>query len=355
MKSEEHLYILAITYFGGNGMYIIIGASSFIGVYTVDEFLKHGCEVLVTGRKNKFKKHYDELAVKYVNLDITNEADFELLPKDDVEGVILLSGLLPANAEVNLDIDENAADYFYVNTIGTINVLEYCRKNGIKRVISNCSYADVCGAWGKKIITEDEPRDFIYTGDHAVYVFSKNAANDAMEYYNQQHGMKNAWFRFPPVYGVGPHDSLFINGTLRKSGLKIFIDNASTGKDICIFGDPHLSRDVVYVKDVAHAFYLAMKSDNTYGLYNMTSGQGVTLQEQAEVISELWASSPDKKSKITYNPEIQNNTPSYLFSMEKAKIDFDFEPAYADFKVMMNDYKKDLDANKYQELFHYVK
>ena len=336
-------------------MYILIGASSFIGVYTVDEFLKQGCEIVVTGRNNKFKEHYDALNVRYINLDLTNKADFERLPKEGVEGVILLGGLLPANAEVNLDNEENAADYFLINTIGTINVLEYCRKNGIKRVISNCSYADVRGAWGKREITEEEPRDFIYTGDHAVYVFSKNAANDTMEYYNQQHGMKNAWFRFPPVYGVGPHDSLYINGVLKKSGLKIFIDNASVGNDICIFGNPNLSRDVVYVKDVAHAYYLAMKSEKTYGLYNMTSGRGVTLQEQAEVIAELWAPSPDKKSKITYRPEVVNNTPSYLFSMDKAKRDFGFEPAYSDFRVMMADYKKDLDANRYQELFHYVK
>lgn len=336
-------------------MYIIIGASSFIGVYTVDEFLKQDCEVIVTGRNNKFKEHYDKLGVEYINLDLTNESDFDRLPKDGVEGVILLGGLLPANAEVNLDEDENAADYFRINTIGTINVLEYCRKNGIRRVISNCSYADVRGSWGKKIITEDEPRDFEYKGDHAVYVFSKNAANDILEYYNQQHGMKNAWFRFPPVYGVGPHDSLFINGVLKKSGLKIFIDNASEGKDICIFGNPNLSRDVVYVKDVAHAFYLAMQSEKTYGLYNMTSGRAVSLQEQAEVIAKLWASSPNKKSKITYDPDVHNNTPSYLFSMEKAKRDFGFEPAYSDFEEMMIDYKKDLDENKYQELFHYVK
>jgi UDP-glucose 4-epimerase len=336
-------------------MYIVIGASSFIGVYTVDEFLKQGCEVIVTGRNNKFKDHYDKLGVPYVNLDLTNKDDFNKLPKENVDGVILLGGLLPANVEVNLDNNENAADYFEVNTIGTINVLEYCRINKINRVISNCSYADVRGAWGKHIITEDEPRDFLYTGDHAVYVFSKNAANDVLEYYNEQHGMKNAWFRFPPVYGVGPHDSLYINGRLHKSGLKIFIDNASKGNDICIYGDPNLSRDVIYVKDVAHAFYLAMKSEKTYGLYNMTSGRGVTLQEQAEVIRDLWAPSNDKKSRITYKPEIKNNTPSYLFSMVKAKRDFGFVPAYSDFRVMMKDYKKDLDSNKYQELFHYVK
>lgn len=336
-------------------MYIIIGASSFIGVYTVEEFLKQGAKVVVTGRNNKFKEHYDKLGVEYYNLDLANKGDFEKLPKENIEGVILLAGLLPANAPVNLDEDENAADYFMINTVGTINVLEYCRKNGIKRVISNCSYADVRGAWGKKAITEDEPRDFIYTGDHAVYVFSKNAANDTMEYYNQQHGMKNAWFRFPPVYGVGPHDSLYINGTLKKSGLKIFIDNASEGKDICIFGNPNLSRDVVYVKDVAHAFWLAMNSEKTSGLYNMTSGQGVTLEQQAQVIAKLWAPSADRISKITYNPDVVNNTSSYLFSMEKAKRDFGFIPKYANFEDMMMDYKKDLDSNKFQELFNYVK
>ena len=335
-------------------MYIIIGASSFIGVYTVEEFLKHGCDVIVTGRKNKFKEHYDKLGVKYINLDLTQKEDFDNLPKNGVKGIVLLGGLLPANAEVDLESNENAADYFKINTIGTINVLEYCRKNNIKRVISNCSYADVCGAWGKKIITENEPRNYIYKGDHAVYVFSKNAANDVLEYYNQQHGMKNAWFRFPPVYGVGSHDSLYVNGKLRKSGLKIFIDNASKGKDICIFGNKDLSRDVVYVKDVARAYYMAMVSEKTYGLYNMTSGKGVTLQEQAEVIAELWAPAPNRISNIIYKPEIENNTPSYLFSMEKAKKDFGFVPEYGDFKTMMTDYKKDLDAKKYQELFHYV-
>ena len=87
----------------------------------------------------------------------------------------------------------------------------------------------------------------------------------------------------------------------------------------------------------------------------MTSGRGVTLQEQAEVIADLWAPSADRKSRIVYKPEVSNNTPSYLFSMEKAKRDFGFVPRYANFRDMMIDYKKDLDENKYQELFHYVK
>lgn len=335
-------------------MIIVIGATSFMGVHTVAELVNHGCEVMVTGRNNKFKEHYAKTGVQYVNLDLDCADDFEKLPKKNIEGVILLAGLLPANAPVNLDEDENAADYFRINVIGTINCLEYCRKNGIKRVISTCSYADVRGAWSAtQRITEEEPRDFIYTGDHAVYVISKNAANDVMEYYNQQHGMKNAVFRFPTVFGITPHMSLYVNGEMRKSGFQIFMEKAENAEDITIFGNPKMIRDVAYVKDVAHAFYLAIKSEKTYGLYNMTAGGGVTLQEQAEVMRDVFGPADGRKSRIIYKPEIPNNTPSYLFSMEKAKQDFGFEPKFKTYRQMMEDFKQDWDNNLYRELFKY--
>ena len=318
------------------------------------KFLSEGCKVAVTGRNNKFKSHYDKLGVDYYNLDLANKDDFEKLPKEGIDGVVLLAGLLPANAEVDLDKDENAADYFRINVIGTINVLEYCRKNNIKRAISASSYADVKNAWtGERALTEDEPRNFSFKGDHAVYVISKNAANDVLEYYNQQHGMKNAWFRFPPVYGVGPHGSLFVNGKIYKSGLQIFMDNAVEGKDICVYGDKNISRDVVSVKDVATAYYQAMFSEKTYGLYNITSGHGVTLQEQAEVIAEVFHAEGKPKSKVFYMPERANNSVSYLFSIEKANRDFGYKPRFADFKTMMTDWKKDLDDNLYRDLFNY--
>lgn len=335
-------------------MIIVIGATSFIGVHTVTELLNRGCEVLVTGRNNRFKEYYNALNVRYVNLDLDKSEDFEQLPKKDVEGVILLAGLLPANVSVNLDEDENAADYFRVNVIGTINCLEYCRKNGIKRVISTCSYADVRGAWNAtKRITEDEPRDFIFTGDHSVYVISKNAANDVMEYYNQQHGMKNAVFRLPTVFGVTPHMSLFVNGEMRKSGFQIFMEKAEKAEDIIVFGNARMIRDVAYVKDVAHAFYLAIKNENTYGLYNMTAGGGVTLQEQAEVMRDVFGPADGRRSRILYKPEVQNNTPSYLFSMDKAKKDFGFEPKFRTYRLMMEDFKKDWDNDLYRDLFKY--
>ena len=180
-----------------------------------------------------------------------------------------------------------------------------------------------------------------------MYVISKNAANDVMEYYNQQHGMQCASFRLPPVYGVGPHSEIYVNGKYYKTGIQTFIEKASVGEDIEIWGDPTISRDIIYVKDVARAFELALKSDRTYGLYNMTSGTEVTLEEQVRTVIEVFGK--DKGSQIVYRPDKPNNTPSFLFDMTKAKEDFGFVPEYLSYKDLMSDYKKELESGRWDK------
>lgn len=333
-------------------MIIVMGATGFIGMYTVEYMLSQGKQVLATGRNEELGKKLVEMGAQYQTLDIAKPEDFEKLPTEGVEGVVLLAGLLPANAKVDLTQDENAADYFKINVIGTINVLEYCRKNNIRKVIGCSSYADVAGAWRKGYaIKETEPRDFGFTGDHAVYVISKNAANDVMEYYNQQHGMQCACFRLPPVYGVGPHSVIYVNGKAYKSGIQTFIENAQQGKDIELWGDPHIQRDIIYVKDVARAFVMALASDRTYGLYNMTSGTKLDLEDQARAVIEVFGN-PNAQSKIVYRPEKPNNTPSFLFDMSKAEEEFGFVPEYKSYVEMMKDYKKEMESGRWEQLIH---
>lgn len=300
---------------------VVVGGTSFIGMYVIDELVKNGIQVIATGRNERLRLAIEKMGAHFVKLDITHPEDFAQLPGRGslVDGVILLAGLLPANATANLEDEENAADYFRVNTIGTVNVLEYCRRSGIKKIISATTYGDVSGAWGKGYpITEDEPRNFKFTGDHAVYTISKNAANDVIEYYNQQHGLQGAVFRFPPVYGVGPHGTILVDGKPYKSGIQTFIEQAAKGEDIELWGDPHISRDIIYVKDVARA------------------------------VIEVF--SGEKKSKIVYRPDKPNNTPSYLFDMTKARNDFGFVPEYVDYVAMMEDYKRELESGRWVDL-----
>lgn len=330
-------------------MVIVIGATGFIGMYTVEAFIKAGKKVVATGRNIVLGEKLVEMGAEFLKLDITYMDDFQKLPSENVEAVVLLAGLLPANEKVDLEKTENAAEYFEVNVIGAIHVLEYCRKNNIRKVIGNCSYSDVSGSWGKGYpIAEEEPRNFKFTGDHAIYVISKNACNDVMEYYNQQHNMQCAWFRFPPVYGVGPHGTIFVNGKTYKSGIATFIDNAIEGKNIELWGNPHIKRDLIYVKDVAKAYVLAVESEKTYGLYNMTSGIEFDLEEQAKTVIQVFGENGE--SKIVYRPEKENNTPSFLYSMEKAKNDFGFIPQYTNYYDMMRDYKAELESGRWKVL-----
>lgn len=330
-------------------MIIVIGGTGFIGMYTVEALIASGKEVLATGRKDEFEKKLREMGADYMHLDITKPEEFDALPHENVEGVVLLAGLLPANSTADLKVEENAADYFKVNVLGTINVLEYCRKNGIKKVIGNCSYSNVSGAWGKGYkITEEEPRSFSFKGDHAVYVISKNASDDLMEYYNQQHGMRCAWFRFPPVYGVGPHGTIYKEGKAYKSGIATFIEKAKNGENLELWGNPHIKRDIIYVKDVADAYVKALESDKTYGLYNMTSGTQLDLEEQAKAVIDVFGD--NKKSHIVYRPDKPNFTPSFWYSMEKARRDFGFVPKYQNYTEMMRDYKAEEESGRWSFL-----
>ncbi len=332
-------------------MFVIIGASSFIGVYTTDYFVSQGERIIVTGRNQKFKDYYAYSEnVEYMDLDLTDPHGFDSLPRENIDGVILISGALPASETANLRDTENTDRYITINTLGTIHALEYCRKNGIKRLINTISYADVANRLTDKTpMTENTPRDFSLCGDHAAYVISKNAAADLMEYYNQQHGMKNVWFRLPPVYGVGPHGYLNVNGHIIKSGLQIFIDKARMGETIEVYG--HLARDIVYVKDVAKAYFLAAKSDSAIGLYNITSGKTTTLLEQAYACADVFAPDRDHRSRVVFRSDVENQGRSYLFSIEKARRDFYYSPEFSDFHRMMEDYKAELELGRYSALF----
>lgn len=118
------------------------------------------------------------------------------------------------------------------------------------------------------------------------------------------------------------------------------------------FGETRIFQgDIIYVKDVAEAFLKAIESDKTYGLYNMTSGTELELEDQVKAVIEVFGN-PEKKSKIVYRPEKPNNTPSFLFDMTKAKEDFGFVPKYTNYLDIMKDYKKELESGRWDALIN---
>ena len=77
--------------------YAVIGGSSFIGVYVVDELLSRGVEVVATGRKPRFADHYRKRGVPYVAVDICDRASFDALANWEFDGAVSLAARMPAN------------------------------------------------------------------------------------------------------------------------------------------------------------------------------------------------------------------------------------------------------------------
>lgn len=333
------------------GKALVIGASSFIGAYTVDALLEDGWEVVGTGRNPCFAGHYSSLGVEYLPLDMDDPEGLRALPTD-VDVVCHLAGRLPANSDFDLATKDDAGAYVRTNVLGVAALLEWCRSNGVPRVISTTSYADVQNRWSADDpVREDWPRDFRFSGDHCAYVISKNAACDLLWYYNGQYGMRNCAFRLPPVYGCGPHESLRVNGKMRKSGIGLFVDRARAGEAITVFGDAGAAvRDIVYVKDVARAFSLAGASESAHGLYNIGSGRAVSLLAQAEAIADVYAGAAGR-SEVRVDPTRDNGIMPYRFDISKAKRDFGYEPRFADFRDLMVDWKRTEDEGTMPALF----
>jgi len=326
-------------------MIVVIGASGFIGAYLVDELINKKYKVLATGRSEAGKSFFKSKGVRFINLDITNSDDFNKLPKTNIEAVILLAALLPANVKGN----SNPLEYARINIIGTLNTLEYCKKNNIRKIISTTSYADVQNIWKKDYkISENNARNYRLVGDHAPYVISKNCATDYILNYNEEYNMKGAIFRLPPVYGYGPHSEIYANGKYYKSGFQSFLEKAIKGDDIQIYGDKNVKRDIIYVKDVANAFIAAINSNRARGIYNIASGKSITLENQVKSIIKVFSPS-DRKSKILLIKNRNNISTSYAFNITKAKTDFNFNPMYT-FNKLLVDYKKEMQSKKFEFL-----
>lgn len=327
-------------------MIIVIGASGFIGSYLVEGLISKGYNVLAAGRRKNALQYFERKNIPTVELDIVNKDDFKKLPTREVEAVVLLAALLPANVT-----EDDSYRYVDVNITGTLNVLEYCKNNGIKKIISTTSYADIQKKWEKDVpLAADTCRDFNFSGDHASYIITKNAATDFILHYNEEYGMQGIIFRLPPVYGVGPHSVIYVNGVTYKSGLQAFIEKAIAGEPISIYGDKDVSRDVVSVKDVVAAFLLALNSSEASGIYNISSGVSYTLEEQVKAIVDVFSEGPEK-SEIIYEPEKKNNSTSYLLDISKAQKDFGYSPVFTNFHRLMEDYKYDLTNGALQAFF----
>jgi UDP-glucose 4-epimerase len=324
---------------------IIFGATGNTGAYLTEYCVEHldskEFEIVAVGRRET--EFFSKYGIEYYSVDITDETQFDKLPKDNIYAVIHLSAVLPAYME-----GYNPEQYIQTNIVGAFNVLEYCRKTKVDRILYPQSEGDLSGYWGKEILIKpDFPRDFSFKGDHALYVIAKNTAVDMIEHYHQTYGIKRFIFRCPTIYAYTPNQYFYVNGAKKVLAYRQLMNQAMAGEPIEMWGDPTKAKDVVYVRDFCQMFCKAITVDRECGFYNVGTGTAVTLKEQIEGIIEIF-SPTNKKSKIIPCSE-KPDSREFIMDITNAKEELGYKPKYL-YLDYLKDFKKEIEINRFAEL-----
>ncbi len=323
---------------------IVLGSAGNLGMYFMDylndnlDFKKY--EVIATGTKDEYP--YEFYKGKYIKVDITKKEDFEKLPKENIHAVVDFAGILPAYLKKD---DPNK--YIDVNIKGTLNVLNYCVQAKVDRIAYTQTWADLNGYLkDKKPLKPDLLRKPIFVGDHAIYTVTKCAAVDLIECYHQMYGIKNFIFRLPNIYLYSPEMYYYVNGEKKFISYRYLIQRAIECKDIEMWGNPDLGKDVIYVKDLCQMIFKSLFVQLQTGVYNAGTGVKTTMREQIEGIVKVF-SPKDKPSKIIECPE-KKDCDDFVMNIENAKKELGYEPKY-DYISYLEDYKKEMKQNKFRK------
>lgn len=317
-------------------MIIVTGATGFIGTYLVDQLVKEGVDVLAMGTSKTGEAYYRSRGVPFMQLDLTKGEEFDKLPEEGVETVVHLAALIPERSTEKT----TGENYLMINALGTYNVLEYCRKRGIKKIIYTTSHYEVSNI--KHLPIRETEIDFQYTGGHTLYIIAKIAGVQYVRRYIEEYGMQGIILRTTSVRGYSRYVRFHRNSIIRKSNWESFIEKAIRGEPIEIWGDcTRYVRDHIYVKDAVACIIAAINSKDAVGRYNMASGVGITFEQEIKSIIKVF--SPSKHpSKLIYCPEKPNDIDrSWIHDISKTKKDLKWSPKYSYEEALM-DIKKEM-------------
>jgi UDP-glucose 4-epimerase len=241
---------------------LVTGGAGFIGSHVVDRLLATGAVVhivdnLSTGRR--------ELAHPDAALHVTDIRSSRLSAVFDAarpEVVVHLAA--------QMDLRRSVEDPVYdasVNVLGTLNLLECCRRTGVSRFVFASTGGAIYGDCDRLPTPEDQPEH-----PTSPYGVAKLAAERYLEAWSGLTGATAFALRFANVYGPRQNP-------LGEAGVvAIFSRRLLDGEPCLINGDGEQTRDYVYVEDVADATLAAVTARIT-GVANIGTGVETTVNE----------------------------------------------------------------------------
>jgi UDP-glucose 4-epimerase len=230
--------------------------------------------VLLTGAPGFIGKHtacfLSEKKIAFTGLSKTPRKGFEKADlKKPLEIKGAFSGVIHLAVRKALEKNETDLEYFKDNVLGTINVLEFSRKNDIPKIV----FASSISVYGKKLsgkITEKTK-----TNPESAYAESKKIAEEAVIDYSDRYGIKYSVLRYSTVFGPGQSEKTELSQIAEKcrAGKKIFFPKDS-------------KRNFIFVEDVARANFFALRSKKN-SVLNIAGKENVSWGEAAVAIKKI--------------------------------------------------------------------
>jgi UDP-glucose 4-epimerase len=253
----------------------IVGGAGFIGSHFVDRLLSEDSTELVTvfdsfssGRHWHLAHHSGDRRLQIVPGDVRNLKSL-VMAMSGHEMVIHLASnpdIARAATEPSVDFDQG--------TLLTHHVMEAMRVSGAHQILY-ASGSGVYGDLGDREANEDHgPLVPIST-----YGASKLAGEALIASYSAMFGLRGVVFRFGNV--VGPRQTHGV-------GFDFVRRLLSNPTELRILGNGLQSKSYIAVDDIASAVLLAaVKAPQPFAVYNVATGDYVTVKEIAEIAVEV--------------------------------------------------------------------
>ena len=286
---------------------LVLGGAGFLGSHVAEALLRNGRAVRVFDRPNADMARLEEIprGWEYVGGDFLNEAD----QAEALRGVStvfhLISTTIPATSSLNPIYDVET------NLTSTLRCIELALESGVKRIVFVSSGGTVYGRPQNMPITEEHPTEPLVS-----YGVVKLAIEKYLRLYWRLYGLSYRILRLSNPYG--PRQD--IAGA--QGAASVFLGHAHAGEPIEIWGDGSVVRDYIYVGDAVEGILAAEASEGPEGLYNIGSGEGVSLNDLVAHIRD--AAGRDVEVRLL--PGRPFDVPANVLDIGKARRDLGWSP-----------------------------
>ena len=249
--------------------YLVTGGAGLVGSHIVDALIERGEEVIVYDNLVRGKLENINPKARFIKGDIVHLGELTAA-MSGVDGVFHQAALCLK------DCEEDPYAAVNVNITGTLNVLEACKRQGVKKIVG-ASSSSVYGD-GRYL-----PTDEVHPFDNYLFYGASKVANEQFyRAYYKKYGINYIAFRYLNVYGPrmdtkGAYMMVIMH----------FLNKLKKNERPVIYGDGTATLDLVYVKDVAQANIMAMDSAITDECMNVATGKPTSLKKLLDELQEV--------------------------------------------------------------------